>query len=101
VKAVALKEFGVLDGLSSVSPEGREDHFLRIGQIRDAAGQEGPGRSECRNGSSAAPSSANRAAAFWPRVTAARNSSKSVLASVMFRFPQIARQAGSHAIHSL
>jgi len=30
-----------------------------------------------------------------------RNSSKSVLASVMFRFPQIARQAGSHAIHSL
>src|SRR5438132_370764 len=39
--------------------------------------------SECRNGSSTAPSSANRAAAFWPRVTAARNSSSSVLASFM------------------
>src|SRR5690242_13789497 len=36
---------------------------------------------ECRNGSSTAPSSANRAAAFWPRVTAARNSSNRVLAS--------------------
>src|SRR6267378_8170507 len=37
--------------------------------------------SECRNGSSTAPSSANRAAAFWPCVTAARNSSSRVLAS--------------------
>src|ERR1700726_4022289 len=36
---------------------------------------------ECRNGSSTAPSSANRAAAFWPPVTAARNSSSRVLAS--------------------
>src|SRR5258708_10683442 len=36
---------------------------------------------ECRNGSSIAPSSANRAAAFWPPVKAARKSSSRVLAS--------------------
>src|SRR5258707_14713416 len=36
---------------------------------------------ECRNGSSIAPSSANRAAAFWPPLTAARKSSSRVLAS--------------------
>src|SRR3984957_7821670 len=39
--------------------------------------------SECRNGSSTAPSSANRAEAFSPCVTAARNSSSRVLASFM------------------
>src|SRR5690242_7747189 len=57
--------------------------------------------SECRNGSSSAPSSANRVAASWPCVTAARNSSSRVLASFIvmaFRSRAFAVSPDSYAL---